>query len=347
MSASSVTPCSPVGRRILSLWLPRLPTDRIARELLRSGTPVSGQPRIVVAKQNNALVISALDDAAARIGLAIGQPLANARAICPDIEVFDADEMADARTLNGIADWCDRFTPLVALDPPHGLLLDITGCAHLFGGEAAMLERLVSRLRTLGFSTQGAIASTIGAAWAVAHFTPGRIVPAGREAEALRPLPVAALRLEPAQAEKLIQLGLKRIHQLFERDRKSMQARFGVSFLLRFDQALGWIEEKLDPRLPVGEYTLTVTDVPVDGFWSISMYNGAGFFEPNEWDAYSVNSVTGVRDADGSITVRFGGDPAAPNFLPLPDGWNYLVRLYRPRPEVLDGTWQFPQLAEQ
>ncbi|WP_241156244.1 DUF1214 domain-containing protein [Leucobacter chromiireducens] len=105
--------------------------------------------------------------------------------------------------------------------------------------------------------------------------------------------------------------------------------------------------ENVDPRLPVGEYTLTVADVPVDGFWSISMYNGAGFFEPNEWDAYSVNSVTGVRDADGSITVRFGGDPAAPNFLPLPDGWNYLVRLYRPRPEVLDGTWQFPQLAEQ
>ena len=70
------------------------------------------------------------------LGLSIGLPLANARAICPELTVFDADEAADAKTLNDIADWCDRFTPLVALDPPHGLFLDITGCAHLFGGEA-------------------------------------------------------------------------------------------------------------------------------------------------------------------------------------------------------------------
>ncbi|WP_237465660.1 DUF1214 domain-containing protein [Leucobacter luti] len=101
---------------------------------------------------------------------------------------------------------------------------------------------------------------------------------------------------------------------------------------------------KVEPRLPVGEYTLTVGDVPVDGFWSISLYNADGFFEPNELGAYSVNSVTGVRDADGSITVRFGGDPAAPNHLPLPEGWNYLVRLYRPRPEILDGSWTFPAI---
>ena len=93
-------------------------------------------PSIVVAKQNNALLIYALDEVAVRAGLSIGLPLANARAICPEITVFDADEPADRKTLEDIADWCDRFTPLVALDPPHGLFLDITGCAHLFGGEA-------------------------------------------------------------------------------------------------------------------------------------------------------------------------------------------------------------------
>ena len=75
-----------------------------------------------------------------RLGLEVGLPLANARAICPQLRVFDADEAADAHALNAIADWCDRFTPLVALDPPHGLFLDITGCAHLFGGEAAMMR---------------------------------------------------------------------------------------------------------------------------------------------------------------------------------------------------------------
>ena len=81
-----------------------------------------------------------MDDAAARLGLEVGLPLANARAIYPQLRVFDADEAADARTLNAIADWCDRFTPLVALDSPHGLFLDITGCAHLFGGEAALMQ---------------------------------------------------------------------------------------------------------------------------------------------------------------------------------------------------------------
>ena len=91
-------------------------------------------PSVVVAKQNNALQISALDDAAARCGLDVGLPLANARAICPQLKVYDADEVADANALNAIAGWCDRFTPLVALDSPHGLLLDITGCVHLFGG---------------------------------------------------------------------------------------------------------------------------------------------------------------------------------------------------------------------
>lgn len=101
----------------------------------------------------------------------------------------------------------------------------------------------------------------------------------------------------------------------------------------------------VDPRLPVGEYTLRVGDVPVDGFWSVSLYDAQGYFAPNDAGAYSVNSVTGVRDPDGSITVRFGGDPALPNVLPLTQGWNYLVRLYRPRPEVLDGTWTFPSLA--
>ena len=78
-------------------------------------------------------------------GLSIGLPLANARAICPELTVFDADEVADRKTLDDIADWCDRFTPLVALDPPHGLYLDITGCAHLFGGERALLQIVMRR----------------------------------------------------------------------------------------------------------------------------------------------------------------------------------------------------------
>jgi protein ImuB len=103
-------------------------------------------------------VIYALDETAARSGLSIGLPLANARAICPELTVFDADEAADRKTLDDIADWCDRFTPLVALDPPHGLFLDITGCAHLFGGEAALLQTVTGALRCRDFAVSAAIA---------------------------------------------------------------------------------------------------------------------------------------------------------------------------------------------
>jgi hypothetical protein len=101
----------------------------------------------------------------------------------------------------------------------------------------------------------------------------------------------------------------------------------------------------VDPALPPGEYELTFKDVPVDAFWSISVYNSAGFFEPNPQHLYSVNSVTGVPDEDGSITVRFManvGDDAPPNCIVTPQGWNYLVRLYRPRAEFFDGTWTVP-----
>jgi hypothetical protein len=99
----------------------------------------------------------------------------------------------------------------------------------------------------------------------------------------------------------------------------------------------------IEPGLPVGEYKLTVRDVPVDGFWSISVYNAEGFFEPNDRDAYSVNNITATPDDGGSVTVHFGGcGDDRPNCLPIMDGWNYAVRLYRPRTEILDDSWTFP-----
>ena len=99
----------------------------------------------------------------------------------------------------------------------------------------------------------------------------------------------------------------------------------------------------VDLGLPVGEYKVTVSDVPVDGFWSISVYNAAGYFEPNDRNAYSVNNITATPDDDGAITVHPGGcADDRPNCLPITEGWNYAVRLYRPRREVLDGRWSFP-----
>jgi hypothetical protein len=102
----------------------------------------------------------------------------------------------------------------------------------------------------------------------------------------------------------------------------------------------------VNPGLPVGEYELTVGVVPVDGFWSISLYNADGFFQLNDRDAYSVNNITATPNDDGSITVHFGGGTGnQPNTLPIMDGWNYLIRLYRPRAEILNGAWTFPAIS--
>jgi hypothetical protein len=99
------------------------------------------------------------------------------------------------------------------------------------------------------------------------------------------------------------------------------------------------VPEKNDGKTP---YTLTVTDVPVYGFWSVTLYDDKGYMPVNEYNAYSFNNVTAKKAKDGSVTIHFGGDPEADNFLPIVPGWNYIVRMYRPGPEILKGTWTFP-----
>jgi protein ImuB len=240
-------------RRILSLWLPRLPIDRIKRQLWRSNA-APANPCIVVAKQNNALQISALDDAAARLGLEPGLPLANARAICPQLQIFDADEAADAKALNAIAEWCDRFTPLVALDSPDGLFLDITGCVHLFGGEAAMMRLVCDVLTAQGFAVSAAIAGTSVCARTITRHVHGRIVRAGEEADAVKPLPVSALGAEDAITSGLRRAGLKTIGDVASRARHEITARFGAGFTTLLEQALGQGDAPISPRKPLPDY---------------------------------------------------------------------------------------------
>jgi protein ImuB len=268
-------------RRILSLWLPHLPTDRIKRQLScgnaapanafsgevshdtggrllphkgGGNNTVSESPCIVVAKQNNALQISALDEAAARLGLEVGLPLANARAICPQLRVFDADEAADASTLNAIADWCDRFTPLVAIDAPHGLFLDITGCAHLFGGEVAMMRRVCGVLTMQGFAVSAAIAGTSVCARTMSSQVHGCIVGDGEEADAVKPLPVSALGADAAINTGLRRAGLKTIGDVAARARHEITARFGAGFTTLLEQALGQGDAPISPRKPLPDY---------------------------------------------------------------------------------------------
>ncbi|WP_245293300.1 Y-family DNA polymerase [Mongoliimonas terrestris] len=207
--------------------------------------------------QAGAVRLVAVDAAAEAAGVRPGLSLADARALLPTLAVDDADPAADAALLAAVADWADRYTPLVGLDPPDGLLLDITGCAHLFGGEAAMLDDLVGRLRAQGFSAVGAVADTVGAAWAVARFAPpagavaaGRVVPPGRHGERLGGLPLAALRLPADMVAALDRVGLKRIADVHGQPRAPLTARFGPLLARRLDQAFGAGGESISPRLP-------------------------------------------------------------------------------------------------
>src|SRR5690606_4408013 len=138
-----------------------------------------------------------VDRKALACGLCPGLTLADARACVPDIATIDEDPAADRAVLELLADWCDRYTPLVGLDGDAGIMLDITGCAHLFGGETALRKDISARVTRMGFILRSAIAGTPDAARACARFTEGGILAPGTEAASLRPLPVAALELDP------------------------------------------------------------------------------------------------------------------------------------------------------
>jgi protein ImuB len=253
--------------RVISLWLPSFPTDRItrARAAAKAGTgtgaaaqgpgPRGDRPLATLAGEQGRLVIAAANEAAIAAGIFPGQPLADARAILPSLEAVDHDASADAAALDRLAEWCSRYSPLVALDGADGLFLETAGCAHLFGGEEAMLGDLQARLGRSGLAAVAALADTPGAAWAVARFGAGvRLVPEGGAREALANLPVASLRLAPAEVFDLGRLGLRRAGDLYGLPRAPLAARFGGRLLLRLDQALGCVEEPISPCHPVPPY---------------------------------------------------------------------------------------------
>jgi protein ImuB len=182
--------------------------------------------------------------------------VADARAWLPRLIVEAHDPAADMADLRRLADWATRFSPLVAPEGTDGLMLDIAGCAHLWGSEAKLLADLDRHLRQFGLHHRAAIADTIGAAWALArwgandHTRDHVIAPPGAQRAALEQLPPAALRLSPELCEQLKRLGLKRIADLLVLPRAALARRFGPVLLDRLDQALGRRDETLSPLLP-------------------------------------------------------------------------------------------------
>jgi protein ImuB len=247
------------SQRIMSLWLHRLSTDRIAPKNRRPD-----RPRVIAGKRGNVELVVAVDAGAEQLGLRPGLALAQARAMHPQLVAIAEDADADARALAAIADACQRYTPLVALDPPDGLLLDIAGCAHLFGGEYALADDLHTRLAGWRLHGRIAVADTIGAAWAGARYGP-RVIPGRRESTSfvfpseitdklLALLPLTALRLDAEIVGALARVGLKHIGDILDLPRAPLAARFGAGLLLQLDRALGREREPLTPLRPVAPY---------------------------------------------------------------------------------------------
>lgn len=238
-------------KRYMSIWFRHLMTDRLA---IRQ-PELRGQAFVLAAPARGRMVIQSASTEAVQQGIVPGMVLADARALLPAVQVFDDEPLMVEKRLRHLAEWCLRYTPVAAIDLPDGLILDITGCTHLWGGEQAYLKDLVSRLRNGGYDMRAAIADTIGTAWANARY--GQITPIiapGEQAAALSPLPPAALRLESAITERLHKLGLNHVHSFMRMPRHVLRRRFGQQILDRLDQALGQALEPIEPVVPLIPY---------------------------------------------------------------------------------------------
>lgn len=231
-------------KRFASIWFRHLITDWKA---IRQ-TGLKGKAYVFAEPDHGRMLITALTDEARKYGVTEGMTVADARVIAPDLQVFDGKAGRNLKLLTGLAEWFLRYTPLVQLDPPDGLLLDVTGCTHLKGGEKAYLQEIVSRLKSIGYDVRPAIADTIGTAWGVARCaTSGLIVPEGEHRNALMPLPPSALRLPMNQLLKLRNLGLHQISSFIYMPNAVLRRRFGKDMVLRLQQALGQEVEYLFP----------------------------------------------------------------------------------------------------
>lgn len=230
---------------MVSVYLPWWRAERLARRLRPRPDAV-----LLARAERGQRIVAAMCGAAFKAGVRRGLSIAHARAqLAGTVHIADEDAPADARTLAAMAQWASRrWSPIVSVDGTDGLLLNVAGCEHLFAGLDGLVRDMERAVRALRVTPFIGAARTLGAAWAVARFAPRevRLVPSGREREAISPLPVAALRIDDEIVGALAEVGIERIGQLLELPRSSLPARYGDDLLLRVDQALGHAIELVD-----------------------------------------------------------------------------------------------------
>jgi protein ImuB len=237
-------------KRYVAIWFPHLATDWF--ELQKP--ELKNRAFVLSAPSKGRMVITAANPIAQKLLIREGMVLADARAICPALEYFDEKPGLAQQLLHRIAEWCIRFTPTVAIDPPGGLLLDATGCAHLWGSEESYLSDIVNRLKARGYFAKAAMADTIGAAWAVTRYGNETVIENGKHLDAVLSLPPEALRLEGTTSERLYKLGLSQVKNIVSIPSSSLKRRFGPLILQRLGQMLGTEQEFIEPVTPAEPY---------------------------------------------------------------------------------------------
>jgi len=175
-------------------------------------------------------VIASVDEAAERMGLTRGMIVTHAQSLVHDLQVANATPDEDADGLVRLALWCTMYSPLVTPDPPDGVFIDVAGSAHLFQGEASLLEDLCKRLKAAGIASKAAVADTPGCAWALARYSDTTIASPGRTSEAIASLPVASLRLSKGTVSSLHEVGIERVAHLASKPRASLQCALAARF---------------------------------------------------------------------------------------------------------------------
>jgi protein ImuB len=235
--------------RVVSVYLPTWPTDRWRR---KRGAPPPEVPFAMVGREGNRNVVTAADIVARSFGIRVGMPATKAQALVAELVIRDSDPDGDRAALERLAVWALRYSPVVAADPPDGLVLDTTGADHLRGGESAMLADAAARLAGAGVRVRVAISDTWGASHALARLSADEraIVPVGRTPGILAGLPISALRLDPDTVADLRKLGFERIRDLEATPRAPLTLRFGPLVCRRLDQVLGQAAEPIEPVRP-------------------------------------------------------------------------------------------------
>lgn len=240
-----------MGKRSVAVWFSHLRTDWFSRK-----EPGLKEKAFVLRKPSHGrLVVSATNPRADAAGIYRGMAVADARAIFPDLEVRDDEEGLSERLLRAMGEWCIRFSPLVSMDLPDGLIIDAGGCTHLWGGEAAYLADICSRMEARGYRLRVAMADTAAVAWALSRYS-GRktCITHGSLPDEFLDLPPEALQLEPGTAEALHKLGLKRIRHFIGLQASTLRRRYGAHILHRINQASGREAELIDPIIPPQPY---------------------------------------------------------------------------------------------